>query len=386
MSSQEITIIGAGATGLTTALLLQNKGYETTIISKHHPETLFKPDFVSSVPSASVIPHAVYGGSLLRTFNNSQKIFRRLHAKNFPGATIHTHYELFEEPTPQPWYRNLMDNFEEIELNEPKDDVVHLKPFKDIFGWMFSCFFMDRPIYFRALTEKYCNSGGTINIKELKAEDIAKIPSDLVINCSGLGSIDLFGDTKKRLSRGHLLHIPGAPMIRDQQRNPVSYNYTPTSYKSSEGTQQDVYFYPREDGWVLGGSRQEGFFDEEGNWQGDFTRNPVSFNGNSWIPAEIYEINRELIFNTFDIDLANLAEPRPVHSYRYIRSKDEGFRIEAEEVENKHIIHCTGVGGAGVTLSWGCAFEVLTLLNKSIGKGVPSLNKIVNQLPEFLTR
>lgn len=384
MSSQDIIIIGAGATGLTTAILLQSQGFNTTVISKNDPETLFKPDFVSSVPSASVIPHAVYGNSLPGIFKNSQALFRELHSKNFPGATIHTHYELFEKQTELPWYRNLMDDFEEIELNEPKDDVVHLNPFKEIFGWRFSCFFMDRPVYFRALTKKYLDSGGIIDMQELTGEEISKLASDLVINCSGQGSIDLFGDAKKRLSRGHLLHIPGAPMILEQQKNPLSYNYTPASYKSSEGAQQDVYFYPRTDGWVLGGSRQEGFFDKDDNWQGDSSRNPVSYNGKYSVPKEIYEINRELILNTFDLDLADLADPRPVYSYRFIRSKEEGLRIETENIENKHIIHCIGVGGAGVTLSWGCAFEVLTLLNESAGKEAPSLEKIFEELPEFL--
>jgi len=384
MSSQKITILGAGATGLTTALLLQKNGYKTTVITKHHPETLFEPDFVSSVPSASVIPHAVYGKSLPHIFKNSRQIFRFLEKISFPGSTVHNHFELFEEQTELPWYQNLMDDFEIIELTKAPDNVVHLKPFKEIFGWRFNCLFMDRPVYFRALTRIYLENGGTINIKELQLEDIAKLPSDSVINCLGQGSIDLFGDTKRRLSRGHLLHIPGAPIIRDQRRNPVSYNYTPASYKSSEGAQQDVYFYPRTDGWVLGGSRQEGFFDEDGYWQGDSTRNPVSYNGNSSIPKEIFEINRELILNAFDVDLVNLADPRPVHSYRYIRSKNEGLRIQAEETEKKLIIHCTGVGGAGVTLSWGCAFEVLTLLKESSGKEVPSLNEIVSRLPEFL--
>ena len=41
----------------------------------------------------------------------------------------------------------------------------------------------------------------------------------------------------------------------------------------------------------------------------------------------------------------------------------QGPRIEAERMDDHTIVHCYGHGGAGVTLSWGCADEVAALLH-----------------------
>ena len=42
--------------------------------------------------------------------------------------------------------------------------------------------------------------------------------------------------------------------------------------------------------------------------------------------------------------------------------RDAGFRVEAERIGNKLLIHNYGHGGAGFTLSWGCARSVLGLV------------------------
>jgi D-amino-acid oxidase len=41
-------------------------------------------------------------------------------------------------------------------------------------------------------------------------------------------------------------------------------------------------------------------------------------------------------------------------------------RLEREELGGRTVIHCYGHGGAGVTLSWGCAAEVVGLASDPV--------------------
>ena len=45
--------------------------------------------------------------------------------------------------------------------------------------------------------------------------------------------------------------------------------------------------------------------------------------------------------------------------------RPEGFVVDAERVGNKLLIHNYGHGGAGITLSWGCADEVVATVAAS---------------------
>src|SRR6185436_7062318 len=47
--------------------------------------------------------------------------------------------------------------------------------------------------------------------------------------------------------------------------------------------------------------------------------------------------------------------------------RPEGFRVEAERMGNKLLVHNYGHGGAGITLSWGTASLALDLVRDSLG-------------------
>ena len=61
-----------------------------------------------------------------------------------------------------------------------------------------------------------------------------------------------------------------------------------------------------------------------------------------------------------------LIEPRLRHSrvieHRVgLRPSRPYVRVEEQRLDDAHIIHNYGHGGAGVTLSWGCGTEIATL-------------------------
>lgn len=368
IKKDKIAIIGAGISGLTTAFIFNNKGWDVTVISKDDPRTSFmNPEFSSLYPAASIIPHSVYSDELLDLFRVSNNYFHFLWEEKFPGVKVNEHFELFAYNQSLPNYAELLTNLEtwdkfnhEFHPEHPEHAVKS--------GWKFSGFFADWGIYFPELIDRTLNKGVHFQKKDLQPGDLSDLPYDHIINCSEIGSVKLFDDKYDLIYRGHILHIKDAPPLFNLQGNPVSYNFSPdlTTYQSTSGTLQDVYCYPRNDGWVLGGSRQEGRINESGNWEGETVHEPFMKIDGLKVPAQILELHSKIIHHSFGIDISNLSPPKAKIGYRYIRKKDNGLRLEAEELGNKLIIHNYGHGGAGVTLSWGCALKVAELLEARV--------------------
>lgn len=140
----------------------------------------------------------------------------------------------------------------------------------------------------------------------------------LVINCGGLGARELAGDATVRAARGQVVHVanvPGVPCVCDED--------------------EMIYVLPREDVIVVGGSY------EPGNESGDVD------------PAQ----SESLLARAAAL-VPRLAGAEVVGAHVGLRPIREGGP-RVERVDN--VIHCYGHGGAGLTLSWGCARRVVEL-------------------------
>lgn len=365
LNKKNIGVLGAGVSGISTASYLSDLGYSVHIITKDHPETAaLHPEFSSLFPAASIIPHAVYSNELNEIFSISKEHFRKLHEEHFPGVTTTQHFELFSHPKSLPAYAKTMDHFQVFDdfRNEFYPDHPD---FPAVTGWRFSAYFADWPLYFPALIKNTLEKVEVFEIRTLSSDDIKDLPYDIIINCTEIGSLNLFEDTSEQiLHRGHLLNLPGAPAVQDQQENVVSYNFSPGKevYQSEGGVEQDVYCYSRKDGLVLGGSRQKGTLDNHRNWMGEETVGPVISVDNLNLPAQILELHSAILNHSFGYHLPPKSEMRSKIGYRYTRCSENGLRMEAEEIGDKLVIHNYGHGGAGVSLSWGCAHLVKELL------------------------
>ncbi|MDZ7659305.1 FAD-dependent oxidoreductase [Fodinibius sp.] len=362
--SDKIIIIGSGVSGITTALTLQLLGYETEIITAKVPTEIANknahPDFASLFPSASIIPHSVYSHRLEELFKLSQSFFYELRKQVFPGLTINKHFEIFEFEPDQPNYCEWMLNLELID-NLPDDTIPRRSDDKSLNGWVFDCVFADWSLYFPALIALYQQSGGTITKQKLARKDISNLSSEVIINCSGAGGPLLFEDPSENqlIMRGHLLHKANAPLITNSADEITSYNYTPQPdvYSDAEGNTCDVYCYPRKDGWILGGSRQVGELKKSNTWESLNDSSTYTIDGIQF-PQEIISLNNEILSYTYDHSFEVSDDITPSVGYRYIRNRKNGLRLHQENVSGKTVYHNYGHGGAGVTLSWGCALEI----------------------------
>jgi D-amino-acid oxidase len=142
--------------------------------------------------------------------------------------------------------------------------------------------------------------------------------SGLAVNCSGLGARGLAGDPRVRAARGQVVHVrrvPDVPCLCDED--------------------EMIYVLPREDVIVVGGSYELGNESEDVD------------------PAQ----SESLLARAAAL-VPQLADAEVVGAQVGLRpTRDGGPRVE--RVDN--VIHCYGHGGAGLTLSWGCARRVVEL-------------------------
>ncbi len=181
---------------------------------------------------------------------------------------------------------------------------------------------MDTTIYLDYLTARFQNAGGEIhaNVRFGKLEDIDK-RFDLVINCAGIGARELMHDADLEPHRGQVAIVPrieglSAAIVCDDA--PL------------------MYAIPRANDCVFGGTN-------------DLSDNLASD------PATTQRIVRECS-RVLKIDKPRvLAERVGLRPFR-----KSGVRLERCHLrDGRTVVHNYGHGGAGFTLSWGCAREVL---------------------------
>jgi glycine/D-amino acid oxidase-like deaminating enzyme len=364
---KNIGIIGCGVSGLTVANLLIQNGYSVTLYSKYSPLiNANDPTFASQYPAASIIPHSVFGHTVGSLFKYSQSYFEQLYLQDFPGLSKNKHFELFGYEQRDPWYKEFMPNFTAFnELNSefhPRHPKIKVES-----GWCFECFFADWPVYFSALYHSvFAHQDKTeLKIMTLSNKDLQTLPHDILINCGGLSAANLFDDSETMIYKGHLVTVKGAPPLESENGQTISYNFSPGAkyYSTTKNETQDIYCYSRNNEWVFGGSRIKGFVQNQNQWVGDSISNSFVEIDGIQIPSQILDLNSEIIAHTFGIDTRKYLNRKAKLGYRFIRNEQDGLRIDHEELHGKKIIHNYGHGGAGVTLSWGCAKKVVDLLH-----------------------
>ena len=182
-------------------------------------------------------------------------------------------------------------------------------------AWSFTAPVVDMPVYLSWLRARLTGLGGTLTRISLGALPQTE---DVVVNCAGLGSRRLAGDLDVQPVRGQVVIVEGLELDR--------------WWLDSAGP---TYVVPRSDTVVVGGTVEEG----------DWSRTPSSETADS-ILARATRLVPEL------------AGARVVAHRVGLRPARPEVRVEAVE----RVVHCYGQGGAGVTVSWGCADEVAALV------------------------
>lgn len=313
----EILVLGCGVSGLTSGIALRRAGHRVTIWAKALP-----PDTTSNVAAAVWYPYKAYPIERVTAWGaKAYRAFRDLARVAGAGVTLAEVLDVRDTPGDDPWWVGAVDDFRHARPDELPPGYVD--------GYVFAAPVMDMSVYLDYLMREFLSGDGQIVEREVARLDELPAVYPVVVNCTGLGARELCGDTDLHPSRGQVAR--------------VRHNGFRRVLLDDVGPNKVAYIVPRIHDIVLGG------VDEEGN-----ASTAVD-------PYQTEDILRRC---------ANLAPafadltPSDVLSVACgLRPLRSTVRLEAEPLGADHtIIHNYGHGGAGVTLSWGCAHEVVELV------------------------
>jgi hypothetical protein len=124
---------------------------------------------------------------------------------------------------------------------------------------------------------------------------------------------------------------------------------------------------------ILGGSRIAGHL-IEGEWIGDDLLTNYNFIESKldWPYTAIFELNKILVEHSTNTTIDASQIKSQLLGYRYL-GPNSSLCFKVDSSRDLPYIHAYGLGGAGVTLSWGLANEIVTKTNKLLG--VPQINR-----------
>ena len=241
---RECAVIGCGVMGLSTARLLQQRGYNPVIYTRAMP-----PLTTSNVAGGLWEPVTVFDQARVtpafrqQFVEASQFAFRRYQsmAGDWYGVRWLSLYSLSPEayqasPPESP-------NFEVEALYPEKRQLARNEhPFDVPFVRRQQTMLIEPAIYLGQLLRDFHSSGGRIVVQEFAAaRDLMALRENLIFNCTGFGARTLFNDAELTPIKGQLVFLLPQPEV----------DYCAVGPSGN-------YMFPRHDGILLGGSHERG--------------------------------------------------------------------------------------------------------------------------------
>jgi len=249
VEARDCAVIGCGVNGLSTARLLQQRGYSPTIYAKEMPPSvtsnvaggLWEPASLFDQSSVMAEFRAQYAEAARLAFQRYQSL-----AGDYYGVRWLPLYTLADNPIQPPSPENPNSDVEGL-YPEGRDLAARENPFGTRFAHRRYSMLIEPAIYLNALIRDFELAGGKIVIREFhSARELVTLRESLIFNCTGLGARTLFENTGLMPVKGQLVFLLPQPEIDYMTIGP-----------------NGVYMFPRHDGILLGGSFERGLENTE---------------------------------------------------------------------------------------------------------------------------
>lgn len=311
-------MIGAGVSGLTTAVCLAERGLRVRVVAQRRPEQ-------STSAAAGAIWDPIYASHerVPQWSARSYDTLSDLVAQGRPEVRLVPGIEASRKLIPAPQWARDLPGFRECRAGELPRGFAS--------GWHYTAPIIDMPPYLAYLERRLRAAGGTVGTGRLSSLDEALERASIVVNCSGSGARDLVPDPDVEPIRGQLVAV----------RNP---GITDFFAEHTDELEEMTYLLPQGDVLLLGGSADKGQAD----------------------PEPDLAVARAIVARCTDVVPA-IATAEILGHRTGIRPQRPEIRLEHVDLGDRHIVHNYGHSGAGVSLSWGCANDVADLVVPLVG-------------------
>lgn len=349
----DIVIVGCGVSGLSTGVRLLEAGHAVTIRARDLP-----PHTTSNVAAAVWEPYEAYPLDRVSAWGEvAYREFLALAAHPAAGVLVSDLIEVLPEPVPFPAWTSYVAGFRPTQPAELPEGCA--------FGFAYRSPVIDTSRYMAYLLDRFRSLGGAVEQAEVVSFDdvFASWPADrdgprIVVNCAGLGARELAADPGVVPARGQVVRVE------------------PTGFRTcliQNNSGRPTYIVPRIDDIVLGGTFELGQEDTTPDpaTRADILRRcaalalPLDPRFAMSLAALVGGEFARAFAKRVGPDLAGAPPAVIREELAGLRPTSPRVRVEAERLgPDRIVVHNYGHGGAGVTLSWGCAVEVPAIVRE----------------------
>lgn len=309
-----VVVVGAGVSGLTTAICLAEAGYRVTVRAAE-----LDLDTTSFAAGAIWGPYLAKDERIFPWSDETRQILLGLTGDPDATGVRDGHgLEAARTAVDPPAWMSALPGFRAATAGELPDGFV--------VGWWYSAPLVDMPVYLRYLRGRLEATGTPVERRSVDALAEAAEGDEIVVNCTGVYAGKLTGDESLVPTRGQIVVV----------ENPGIDEF----FCEHDESALPIACLPHGPSLALCGSIEPGRWDREPN----------------------PDISAQLIRMCATID-PRVATAKVLDHRVGIRPYRPTVRLEHERVGGLDVVHNYGHGGAGVTASWGCGHAVVGIVS-----------------------